>query len=296
MHSLEQELPPNDTEYDEGQLQLFTSASRVHNLPAFIHSGVADLRAAWPTTSRFFKRGLAQKYRYSSLGLLWAVVPSIITATVLIASQKAKVILHGAGDVPPAFYGVFGLALAQTFLDGMNAAKNVFSANQFLLRRSNVPIEGLIGAAVLDAAFSSLVRMLVLVVAFLFFSVSPSRTAPLAVCGLLSSLFLGCGAGLFLAPINSLKRDIENIMGFLPWILFAITPVFVKPSAGSPAAALYAINPLSWVFDSTRTLAYNAHGHHWPAVVALPASLAVLAVAWAACRVWHPYVVERLLV
>ncbi len=203
---------------------------------------------------------------------------------------------HSRGEVPAPFYGVFGLGLAQTFLDGLGGTRSVFSNNQMIMRRSNIAIEGLIGAAIIDAAFSVLIRIGVLVIAFAFFKVMPVSTVPLAVLSFAGTLLIGCGIGLFLAPMSSLKRDIDNIMGFLPWIIFAVTPIFVKPSPDSLATKLYAFNPLAWIFDSTRSMAYGAQGSITPGLICMAAGPLILLAGWVFCRVWHPYVVERSLV
>jgi lipopolysaccharide transport system permease protein len=278
------------------QVVVYTSESRLRAPLAFLRAGLRDLRGAGPTARRFFKRSLAQRYRFSSLGLAWAFAPSVITALVLTAGQRTKLIT-GHGQVPPPFYGVFGLTLGMTFLEALNALRSLFPTHQNLLRRNNVPLEGLILAAIIEVTFNTLVRMVVLVVAFFFFAVRPSfHTLPCMVVGIVGVVLLGSGLGLLFAPYNSLKRDIENIMTFLPWILFASTPVFVAARPGSAMALAYQVNPLAWIFDSIRTASYGAHGSLWPAMLALPTGMGMLILGWFACRLWRPYVVERSLV
>src|SRR5580700_5564738 len=85
---------------------MYTAASRVPHFRNFLGSAMRDLRGAWPTTWCFFRRSLTQRYRYSSLGIIWAFVPSVITALALIIGQKTRLISYG--PVPPPFYGVFG--------------------------------------------------------------------------------------------------------------------------------------------------------------------------------------------
>jgi lipopolysaccharide transport system permease protein len=274
--------------------RVYTADSSLRHPRAFIAAGLRDLRQCWPTTKRFFSRSLAQRYRYSSLGIFWAFVPAIITALVLIAGQKSRLLTHSL--VPPPFYGVFGLTLGQTFLDALNALRTVFTAHQQLLRRNNVPLEGLIASAVVEAGFNSVVRLAVLAAAFAFFGVRPLVTLPLALCGFIGTLLIGGGLGLILAPYSTLKRDIENVMIFLPWVLFATTPIFVAPAPNSLPAMMYRFNPLAWIFDSTRTLAYGEPGHRWPALLSVPVGFAFLLLGWLLCRLWRPYVVERALV
>jgi lipopolysaccharide transport system permease protein len=273
---------------------IYSGDSRLHHLRSFLGAARRDLRGSWPTAKQFFLRTLAQTYRYSSLGILWAFVPFVITAIVLIAGQKTGLVLHK--EVPAPFYGVFGLTLAMTFIEALNALRLTFTAHQVLLRRNNVPIEGLIAAGIIAVSVNGLIRLIVLALAFIFFGVTPALTVPLALFGFAGTLFLGCGIGLLLAPFSSLRRDIDNMMSFLPWIIFAATPVFVKPGNNTPVEFLYSFNPLAWIFDSTRTLAYGVPGYAWPALLSVVLGLGVLIAGWLLCRLWRPYVVERLLV
>jgi lipopolysaccharide transport system permease protein len=272
---------------------IYTADSRLHRIRSFLGTARRDLRGSWPTTTRFFRRSLAQRYRYSSLGLIWAFLPSVITALVLIAGQRTRLIGHG--QVPPPFYGVFGLTLGMSFLEALNTLRSIFTTHQFLLRRNNVPIEGLISAAIIEMGFNSAIRVVVLAAAFIFFGVPPILTLPLALLGFIGTVLLGCGIGLLLAPFSSLKRDLDNIMSFLPWIVFAVTPIFVRANSHA-LETIYRFNPLAWIFDSTRTLAYGAPGSAWPAILSPVFGLGLMLLGWLLCRLWRPYVVERSLV
>lgn len=272
---------------------VYSSHSRMNDKRGFVREALRDLRASRPTMLRFFERTIAQRYRFSSLGILWAFAPSVITAVVLWAGSINRIIAKG--EIPPAFYGVFGLALGQTFLDGMNALRNLFTANLAVLRRDNVPLEGIIAGALLEVGFNTLVRILVVAISMLVFKVAPANTVLLSLIGFLGITLLGGSAGLLLAPFNALKRDIDNVMNFVPWVLFACTPVFVQVTKGSLVAQLYQLNPLSWIFDSTRALAYGGPGVQWPALISVPVGVVLLLFSWLFCRIWRVYVIERLL-
>ena len=276
-------------------LVIHSAQSRLLQPRKFLMESYRDLLQAQPTARRFFARSLNNRFRYSSLGLFWAFVPSAITALILSLGQRSQ--LLNAGDVPAAFYGVFGLLLAQTFIETLTSTQSFFTTHEQLLRRNNVPIEGLILASMTEFCFNTMVRIFILAVCFFVFGVAPSLlTLPIALLGFLGVLILGVGIGLILAPVSSLKRDISNAMTFLPWVLFATTPVFVAAKATSKLHLVYQWNPLAWIFDSVRTAAYGTSGSLLPALLILPVSLGILIFGWLACRLWRPYVMERTLV
>ncbi len=271
-----------------------SAASRLRRPRQFVADALSDLHGSRPTVLRFFKRGLIQRYRNAQLGLLWAVAPSLIVALVITSGQRAQLVGDVPGGIPPAFYGVFGIVVAQTFLDGLNSTRGVFGANQALLARGNLLIEGLIGAALVDAAFNTALRLLVAVGAFAWFGIVPAATAPLAILGLAATLLVGAGLGLMVAPVSVLQRDIANVFSFLPWVLFATTPVFVSPKPGTLMHTAMAGNPLGMLFDSVRTAAYGAPGSVAAALAGLPVGFALVVLGWLVCRFWRPYVVERM--
>lgn len=269
--------------------------SRLHNPGRFFRDWLADLRACGPTARRLFQRHLAQQYRFSSLGLLWAFAPSALTALVLIGGQRAHVVGQGGG-VTAAFYGVFGLGLAQTFLEALNATRRVFASHQQLLRRQNVPLDGLIVAGLLDVAFNMIVRLVVVVTVFFVFSVPPAiATLPLAILGFVGVAVLGAGLGLLVAPLNSLKRDIDNLFGILPWILFAVTPVFVPLATESRFGRICQWNPLTRLFDGIRAAAYGGDGDPAAVIRGLALGIVIMFIGWMFCRIARPYIVERML-
>lgn len=275
---------------------VYSSLSRLTHPRAFLRNALKDLREGVPTARRFFKRGLTQHYRHSSLGIVWAFAPPIITALVLTAGQRTNLISHQTSTIPAAFFGVFGIMFAQAFLESLNILRSLFSTHQQILRRNNVAIEGLIMAAILEVGFSVTTRLCVLLASFFLFSVKPSPLSFLLLPSLIGLIFTGCGIGLLLAPLNALKRDIQNVMMLLPWILFATTPIFVEVKPGSFLSSIYKYNPLAWVFDSMRTLAYGAPGSIWPALFSVPIGICIFLFGWLTCRLWRPYVVERSLV
>jgi len=243
-----------------------------------------------------FRRQLAQQYRYSSLGLFWAFVPTILTAVVLIGSQRAQMLATSA-VVPAAFYGIFGVALAQTFLEALNATRRLFIAHQHVLRRQTLPLDAFIMADLMQLLFSMLVRLSIVVSVYVMFSVpAPNPVmAMIAVLGFCGIACAGAGLGLLIAPFTALTQDVEHVSALLPWTIFATTPVFVPVTVSSILGRIAAINPLTWVFDGIRAAAYGGEGHAMLAVTAGLLGAVLLLLGWSFCRVARPHVVERLM-
>lgn len=243
-----------------------------------------------------FKRQLAQQYRYSSFGLLWAFVPTTLTAVVLIGSQRAHA-LAASSVVPAAFYGIFGVALAQTFLEALNATRRLFIAHQHVLRRHTLPLDAFIMADLMQLLFTMLVRFSIVVVVYAIFSVAAPKPlmAMIAVLGYCGIACAGAGLGLLIAPFTALTQDLEHVSSLLPWTIFAITPVFVPITGSTILGRIAAINPLTWVFDGIRAAAYGGDGEAMAAALAGFWGAVLLLLGWSFCRVARPHVVERLM-
>lgn len=219
-----------------------------------------------------------------------------LTAVVLMGGQRANVISSN-GVVPGAFYGIFGMALAQTFLEALNGTRRLFIAHQNILKRQRVPVEPFITAEIMQLGFTMTVRLAILVALYIFFSVpTPSpEMIMIALIGYFGIASSGAGIGLLLAPLTALTQDLDQISNILPWIIFAITPVFVPVAKGSFLGSLAGVNPLTWAFDSIRGAAYAGGESSAASIVAGIVGLFMVIIGSMVCRIARPHVVERLM-
>ncbi len=280
----------------------YTYESPLASPLGFLRNSLHDLLTSIDPAYRLFRRNLALRYRYSSLGIAWSVAPALIISLVMTVGQRAKLSALYGGTVPPQFYAVFGLFIALTFVEAMNTQRLIFSGISHQMMRSRAAIESLILAGAAENAFNLLVKLIVLAGVFLIFRVPLAPTWPFGLVGFGMILILGTAAGLLLAPFNALRDDIENIMMFFPWVFFAAAPVFVAARPHTVLATVYRLNPLSSLIDMTRTATYGSAGNAVFASCAtyftcgIIASTFVLFLTWALCRISKPYVVERYLV
>lgn len=279
----------------QGRFSCWPTSQWANRALRFFLEWKQDLQASWGTAKQLLQKQLAQQYRYSWLGLFWAVMPSALIALVLMGGQQASIRI-GEISVPGAFYGVFGVAMAQTFIEAINTSRLIFTRNQQLFRRYKVPLDGFILAGFLEVLLNAAVRLMVVGIVFISFRIFPAtQTLPLCAIGFFAVACQGTGLGLICAPLNSLKIDFDNFFVFAPWIIFAVTPVFSPLKTGSIFFVVSQKVPLTHLFESTRTAAYGGSTDPWGVIPGLVLGLFMMGTGWAFCRLARPYVIERIL-
>ena len=298
-------LPSSPSEKTSSDLsssvRINSARSQLFSIRAFLTSAWLDLRSSSGFAKRLFLQNIAQRYRYSSLGLFWAFVPSALIAILLTLGQRDQMPTFGdripiliAGTVPPQVYGIFGLIMAQTFLEALNIQR--VSLNQYIhiLVRQKVPLEAIMMAGLAETTFNFLMRLPVLIAILLVFNINPALTFPLAFLGMASIISFGSGLGLLLAPWNALSKDLENVMQFFPWLVFLVTPVFVIVQPGNWLYSLQQFNPLTYLFEGIRFLTYGVGNVNTVALLVLiPLTIILFLVSWLFCRLCLPYIIER---
>ena len=298
-------LPSSPSEKTSSDLsssvRINSARSQLFSIRAFLTSAWLDLRSSSGFAKRLFLQNIAQRYRYSSLGLFWAFVPSALIAILLTLGQRDQMPTFGdripiliAGTVPPQVYGIFGLIMAQTFLEALNIQR--VSLNQYIhiLVRQKVPLEAIMMAGLAETTFNFLMRLPVLIAILLVFNINPALTFPLAFLGMASIISFGSGLGLLLAPWNALSKDLENVMQFFPWLVFLVTPVFIIVQPGNWLYSLQQFNPLTYLFEGIRFLTYGVGNVNTVALLVLiPLTIILFLVSWLFCRLCLPYIIER---
>lgn len=273
----------------EEEVLVYNAESRLRQPDRFFGDFLQDLRASRGAVRALLMRNLAQRYRYSSLGLLWVVFPPVVTAAAIVIGQKSSIFDVGAN----ALYAVFGVMMAQTFLESINLLRGLFVSNRQMLARDNTPLEAFTGSSLLEESFHTVLRLGIVVMPIIFSMQVSFPSVALVVPGFLGVMLAGAGIGLLLAPLSALKGDWDKAMGVFPWIFFAVTPVFFHGGNLGLLQKVYAVNPAAWVFDSIRNAAYGSPGSLWPALFVFPAGLLLCLVGMLWCRLARPHVMER---
>ncbi len=271
-----------------------TAAGRLVAPGRFLADWVDDLRGCPRLAWRMFVRGFHQQYRHSILGAALAFAPVTLTALVIAFGRRAQLISDEIGGVHSAFFAAFGMLVAQALVEGVSDMQRLFPGNAAFLKRQNVPIEAPLVAGLLDLVFRDLVRVVVIAVLMVIFSVRPSPWIPLAIWGIFGVSLAGGAIGLWMAPFASLKSDLQALNRVLMLLVITTTPVFLVPSPESVLGRLMAANPLTWMFDGVRAAAYGAPGSLAIAACLPLVAFAALLVGWFLCRLARPHLLERM--
>jgi lipopolysaccharide transport system permease protein len=261
----------------------------------FLRNALKDLVKSAYGAYRIFKQNIAHRYRHSSLGLFWALVPSAVVLLTMAVAQKA-----GGATFPttgnPQVYAIFGLVMIQTFIEALNTQRALFASNRHLIHRQRYLIESLLLAGLAENAFSLAIKLPMLYAVSVFFGVIPGLSSIIGIVGFAIILLLGTTIGLLVAPLNALDQDVEHFLSFAPVALFASTPVLFHPRSTSWLHWLYQFNPLTPIFNTTRAITYGGTDSVAALVIAAIFVAIVLPLAWLFCRLTRTTIVERYLI
>jgi lipopolysaccharide transport system permease protein len=191
---------------------------------------------------RLFLRNIRGLYRQTLLGLFWAFLPPIANTAVWIFLKEAGVFDTGPMTVNSTVYILTGMILWQAFIDAFQMPLDVMTKNKNMISKLNFPRESLLLVGIGEIIFNLLIRLLLLIPAFLFFQVDVHATILLAPFCILGLIVLGASLGLLIMPIGSLYQDVGRFIGMMSMFWMIITPVMYPPLTGFPGSLLNWVN------------------------------------------------------
>ena len=235
-------MPTTDTTQPQINERILTHESK----PGGFAWGTFSRRAYLDLIRTLVAAQIKVRYNYTFVGLGWAFLNPVLQMLVyafvfgsIFSSDRANFRL----------FLLAGLLPWQAFSTGLTTSVHSLIADRDLLKKAPFPSEALPVAA----AASALVNFLIVFAVYLVYL--GVRGFPvlsnlhwIGVALIIETLFL-TGLALFLSPLNVYFRDIEQVMGFLVWIWFFLTPIFYPLSRLDPfqAKVLLALNPMAVV-------------------------------------------------
>jgi lipopolysaccharide transport system permease protein len=214
-----------------------------------------DLGVVWryrELLSILVGRDIRVRYRQAALGAAWALIQPVFT--VLIATIVFGHFAKMPSDGVP--YPLFALAASlpwQYFQEATRRGSIGLVTDSELVRKVYFPRLILPLASVTGPLVDFAVTLVVVLIALLYFGVTPTWRLLFLPVFLLIAMLLSLSVALWLGPINAKFRDIMHTLPFLLQVWMYGSPVFYPMSVVPEKwRALYSLNPMVGVIEGFR--------------------------------------------
>ncbi len=274
---------------------LYTPDSELRHPLLMLRSMFADLIKARELAWRLFVRDFSGQFRESILGYLWLLLPPLISMGVWVFLHSAKVFDFGDSDLPYPVFVLTGLVLWEAFVSAMVTPLTVVVGSASMLAKINFPREALLMSAFVQAAFQTMVRLVLLAGVLCYHGVSPGFGLLLVPLGLLSLMLLGFVVGILLLPMAMLYGDVGRAIQVITPIWFFLTPAVYPPPTAWPASLLIWVNPVSPLLITSRQWLSGSEVTHIGAFLVITGgTIACLMAGWVSYRIAMPHIIARL--
>jgi lipopolysaccharide transport system permease protein len=276
-------------------ITLYTPESPLRRPHRFVRAMIADVAASRELAWRLFIRDLSAQYRNSMLGYVWVFVPPVMASLPFIYLNSAGVLRISDTPIPYAAYAVIGTTIWQTFVDALNSPLKAVGAARAMLTRISFPREAILLSGLMQVGFSFLVRLTLLAAIFAAFGLTPARTAPLFLLGMLIVALTGFAIGVIITPVGLLYGDVQQSLPIASTFLMLLTPVLYPAPASGLAATITRLNPLAPLVTTTRDWLTSGSSEHVSAFVLVStATIMLLLLGWVVYRLALPHLIARL--
>lgn len=249
---------------------------------------IADL---WPyrgLIGQMTWREFHQRYRATSLGILWALAQPLLMLAVytFVFSVVFQARLGGRSDESRIDFALAiysGLVVFNLFAGSLTQAATSIASQPNYVKKVVFPLQTLPVSIALSNAILAMINLGLLCAFSLIFRGALPLTAVCIPLILVPALMLSLGLSFFLASLGVYVRDVVHVVAIVLQVLFFMTPIFYSIER-LPAAMQAAIrlNPLSPLVESARAALLWGE---WPSwgwfLLALCLSALVLQVGYA---------------
>lgn len=281
---------------DSQRVTVFSSASQLRApltlVIAIFQNFYLGRELAW----RLFVRNLQGMYRQTLLGLFWAFLPPLANTAIWVFLNAQKVITFD--DPLPVHYAVYvltGMVIWQVFIDAIQMPLAVIQSNRAMISKLNFPRESLLLVGFGEILLNLGIRVALLLVVFVCFSVSFHATMLVAVVGLTGVFLLGTTIGLFLMPVGTLYNDVGRFLTIAIPFWMILSPIVYPTPTQWPGSMLVWFNPVGPLLAWTRDLLIQGHSPFmWGGIIWMVALIPLILFGLIVYRVSIPTLVERM--
>jgi lipopolysaccharide transport system permease protein len=221
----------------------------------------------------FVWRDIKVRYKQTVIGAGWAVLQPVLTMAVFTLFFGRLARIPSDGIPYPVFF--FAAILPwMYFANALSGATSAMVENQRIITKVYFPRLLLPAAPVVSGLMDFAIGLLLLGALMLFYGIAPGARALLLPVFLLLAVLTALGAGLWLAALNAVYRDVRYAIPFLIQLWMFASPV-AYPSTLVPEhwRWLYGLNPMAGVIEGFR---WSLAGHGQPPGPLLAVSVAAV--------------------
>lgn len=243
---------------------------------------------------RLMVRDFSVRYRQSIFGYLWAVLPQIVTVAIFTFLSRHRVFDMGETALPYVIHALWSISVWQLFSSCLVGCTNSLVNAGSLVTKINFPKEALVIAAVGQGVVDFLIRLLPVIIVFIWFGFTPSWHAIAIPLVLLAIILMAVGVGFFMAIINLVLRDAGNAISMLLTFGMFLAPILYPPPVREPFDVVNYLNPFSPLLITTQNLlAGQDIMFSTPLIVTLALSVTLFFLGWRVFHITMPRVAER---
>jgi homopolymeric O-antigen transport system permease protein len=243
---------------------------------------------------RLMIRDFSVRYRQSIFGYLWAVLPQIVTVAIFTFLSRHRVFDMGETALPYVIHALWSISVWQLFSSCLVGCTNSLVNAGSLVTKINFPKEALVIAAVGQGVVDFLIRLLPVIIVFIWFGFTPSWHAIAIPLVLLAIILMAVGVGFFMAIINLVLRDAGNAISMLLTFGMFLAPILYPPPVREPFDVVNYLNPFSPLLITTQNLlAGQDIMFSTPLIATLALSVILFFVGWRVFHITMPRVAER---
>lgn len=200
----------------------------------------------------FVWRDIKIRYKQTAIGAAWAVLQPFLTMMVFSLFFGRLAHIPSGGLPYPIFY--YSALLPWTyFATSLQNTTGAIVDNQRLITKVYFPRLALPLSSSIAGLVDFVVSFAVFLVMMVYYGIHPRAAALWMPAFLLLAVLTALGAGLWLAALNAMYRDVRYVLPFLVQFWMFASPV-AYPSTLVPAKWrwLYGLNPMAGVIEGFR--------------------------------------------
>ncbi len=207
-------------------------------------------------------RDVEYRYKHSALGLYWALINPLLTATIF--GFVFAVIFHAnSKPLPYPIFLLTGLTFWNFFANSVMSAMTSITGNGALLAKIYFPRIVLPTASVIARSIDFMFSMVILLLFILLYHVPIAWTIIWVPVIFILQIIFTLGISYVVASLNVFFRDMSQLMGLVLMVWVYLSPVMYSLRTQNPMLQdILWLNPMGTYIEMERNLMFDGHLSH----------------------------------